>query len=101
MPHIAEDRLHAYVDRDRSDITAEEAAQIEAHAETCEVCRAVIEEGTLYRERSNMILARSGPARVVAPDFAAIQARAAGDVIPATTEPVVAPRRTPRMRPGY
>ena len=101
MLHIAEERLHAYVDRDRSDINAEKSAEIELHLGECEVCRAVVSDGIALRERANAILARSGPTRVVAPDFAAIQARADKAGLPGGFDTVITPRPTPRMQRSY
>lgn len=77
MPHIDEGLLEAWLDRDRSGLAPDEATTIESHLADCAECRARLEMARGIRDRVDAILAGSGPADLVLPDFGVIAARAA------------------------
>lgn len=89
MQHLDDGTLHAWLDRDRSGLTAAQSAEIAAHLGVCPACAGRMDEARGLAGRSAAILAGAAPS-VVPPAFSEIQARAAG---------VGGAAPTPRQRP--
>jgi hypothetical protein len=75
MPHLDEGRLHAWVDRDRSGITAEEIAEVERHLASCTECAALAADAELSRSAADDILERAGTLASEIPDFGSLVER--------------------------
>jgi hypothetical protein len=69
MQHLDDGYLQSWLDRDRSGITGEEAAEVEAHIAGCEACAARLADLEGTNERARSLLATAGPSRDAAPDF--------------------------------
>lgn len=76
MPHIDDGTLEAWLDRDRSGLTAVEAAEVERHLAECQPCMKRLEMARATRARADAILLESGPVDLSVPDFDAILDRA-------------------------
>ncbi|MGH7477353.1 MAG: anti-sigma factor family protein, partial [Longimicrobiales bacterium] len=76
MSHVAEGRLHAYLD---GALPAPEREAVGAHVRGCSVCAERLAEAERLREQSRFILAAAAPQPSV-PPFAELTARSQGGV---------------------
>ncbi len=76
MPHMDEGRLQAWIDGDRSGMSAAEREEVEAHLASCAECRGRLEELRAFGEAAGPLLgAVAGDVEAV-PDFSEVVARA-------------------------
>lgn len=75
MQHLDDGTLQSWLDRDRSGISGEEAAEVEAHIAGCEACRARAAELGGTSQEVQALLASVGPRTETPPDFAEVVRR--------------------------
>lgn len=92
MSHVDDGVLHTFLDGALDELSAEEAARIRAHLESCETCAARLEEERALRDEASAILAGAAPPVGEMPPLEELRARAAARASGA------APRTGPRMR---
>ena len=94
MKHVDEGTLQLWLDRSRSGMSAEEAAEIEAHLSSCEACAERLEALEADTRRAEALLSVPFPDEDELPDFAEVRARAEA------TGRVAKPGGGRRWRPG-
>lgn len=87
MSHVDEGRLEAWIDQDRSGMSAGEAGAIARHLESCAACSSLLAEAMRLRERAGSILGGMQLEDLRIPDFERVQARASGVSLDAQVPP--------------
>ena len=90
MQHLDEGTLHAWLDGDRSGVSAELRLKIEQHVGECEECAARIRDAEKLARRAGAILSSVEPADSELPPFSEVMRRAGMSV------PAPAPHRVIR-----